>query len=144
MKIRGGCIYFVAALDRSLIKIGFSSYPQGRFRQIRGASPVPLEFLASVVGTHLDEWKLHKVFLSARSHFEWFRATPEIMELIDQVRATGVLPEHLRGDINDARMGSHDPSVLGWSPEARAKASISHKKEWAARKARVATAGAAA
>lgn len=91
-------VYFVAAPDAGLVKIGCTGIAvERRVQQHRGGSPVPLQLLAAAPGTIDDERAIHTAFLAHHSHFEWFRLVPEVAALIDVVAKSGAIPAHLRG-----------------------------------------------
>ncbi len=79
-------VYFAQADGKAgLIKIGFSSRPKHRVRQLlTGSAQVVL--LCAVPGSKDDERALHKRFASARVHGEWFNPVPELLELITQAK----------------------------------------------------------
>lgn len=120
-----GHIYFIGALDRSLIKIGVSVDPRGRFHGLRNSSPTPLELLATVSGTVQDERKIHRVFLAHRSHGEWFAGVAPLLELINFVRNHGHLPENMRGASDERPVfvnRIYGPRMRGVSLADRARA----------------------
>lgn len=86
-------VYFLKPIGMAgPIKIGCSILPETRLRAFDIWSPFPLEIVASAPGGHQDESNLHWRFRSGRSHGEWFLVSVELLNLIDQVRLTGVLP----------------------------------------------------
>lgn len=87
--VRAGGIYFIRAGDR--IKIGFSTNPFDRFKQLQTSSPVDLELLAYLPGTFDDERDLHCLFATCHVRGEWFLNDPTILQYI-KVRTGGALP----------------------------------------------------
>jgi hypothetical protein len=73
-----GHIYFILAPAADAIKIGFSRDPRKRFTNLRTGSPEPLEWLGSIPGDPGDEKAIYKRFKHQRLHGEWFRASPEL------------------------------------------------------------------
>lgn len=77
-------VYFIESETTGLIKIGRSVNPSSRFNAIRTMSPDKLVLLGSVPETVCSEAELHKRFAKHRKHGEWFEASPEIRELIEE------------------------------------------------------------
>jgi hypothetical protein len=67
------------------IKIGFSKAPEGRRRAFSYNSPVQLEIIGFVPGTHDDEDFMHQCCFEHHSHGEWFHQTPWLDEVIDEI-----------------------------------------------------------
>lgn len=78
-------IYFVAAQNSGLIKIGVACDPVSRLRDLQVGSPERLRLLAVTPGTAADERALHQRFSAHREHGEWFRPAPEVLALIESV-----------------------------------------------------------
>lgn len=78
---RPGWVYFIRV--DGLIKIGWSSYPRQRFKQLR-----PTEVLHWLPGTMEDEQQLHRGFRHLRAKGrEYYRPDKELLHFIDQLRA---------------------------------------------------------
>lgn len=82
---RNGWIYFLQAEDLGTIKIGYATTVSQRVADIRGASPVWLEFLGAFPGCMNEEAILHKYFAEDRMHGEWFRPAPVLLDLIREI-----------------------------------------------------------
>jgi uncharacterized protein (DUF433 family) len=96
----GKQIYFLRPVGQlGPIKIGCSKEPEGRLAMLAIMSPVRLEIVATVPGTHAEERKLHGMFASQWLHHEWFAASKELLALLDYVQAKGALPELPEGKI---------------------------------------------
>jgi hypothetical protein len=85
-------VYFCQALDGGPIKIGLTENPPLRLAHIQACCPVPVRFVAIVLGDSSDEALLHRRFAEWRLHGEWFRPdAPGLAELIakaqDDLRA---------------------------------------------------------
>lgn len=78
-------IYFIAAPDADVVKIGIAGDPKRRFRTIQACSPVRLELVLFVRGTIFDERHLHERFAAHRVHGEWFRYHSDILSLIERL-----------------------------------------------------------
>lgn len=103
-------VYFLQRADgQGPIKIGCSSCPEARRRQIGSDTRLFYTLLATAPGTYGNERELHRRFsahrienpdLPARRYpvggrTEWFEAVPALLGLIERVAETGVLPSGL-------------------------------------------------
>jgi len=79
-----GYTYFVR--HRDAIKIGFSGAPKERIKAIQISFPDPLEVLAIVPYTIIDEPTAHQRFVHLRMSGEWFKAAPDLLEFIEQIK----------------------------------------------------------
>ena len=89
-----GYVYYVAdrsnfVAGRSRIKIGFSSNPWARIKELRTAVP-GLEILATEAGNFDMEVALHNKFNHLRGEGEWFLSTPELMDYVAKLRSNYV------------------------------------------------------
>lgn len=79
-------VYFIKPVGADgPIKIGCSRWPDDRLLNIANWSPVPIEIMASGVGSHELERFIHRMFAATRSHKEWFHATPALTSSIARV-----------------------------------------------------------
>lgn len=78
-----GTIYFLRRPDGA-IKIGFTAAPtaQTRLRAAQTFHDVELEVLAEASGSAVADAALRAHFAASNIRGEWFRPTPELMELI--------------------------------------------------------------
>jgi len=80
-------VYFLSS--GTLIKIGFTGIgARSRLAAIQTMSPQPVTILATVPGDMQYEKELHLKFKHLRSHGEWFRAEPELLEFIGKAKAS--------------------------------------------------------
>lgn len=79
LRTDAGYIYFLRFSDR--IKIGFSKDPEQRRKIIPHD-----EVLLVVVGTMREERQCHAAFDHLRVGGEWFRAEPDLLAFIDDLR----------------------------------------------------------
>lgn len=85
-------VYFLRPVGmKGPIKIGYSDQPKRRLKEMMMWSPIPLELFAVVPGDRGLEGSLHRAFRDAKSHWEWFRPIPELIEAINRMKA-GVHP----------------------------------------------------
>jgi hypothetical protein len=81
--LSAGRVYFIEAVGAERIKIGWTAGdPRTRLDSIATGSPFPLRILAHLKGTQKIEQWMHRACKEAHAHNEWFRATPELRELI--------------------------------------------------------------
>lgn len=86
-------VYFLRPVGQlGPIKIGCSKLPALRLETLTTWSPVRLELICSVPGSHKDEHTLHGMFARHHVHGEWFGASKELLALIDYCEAHGELP----------------------------------------------------
>lgn len=74
-----GWVYFVRIGDK--IKIGYSTYPEARFKGLR-----PDEILALVPGTMQDERRCHAAFQHLRAHGEYFEPGRDLLDFIEDLK----------------------------------------------------------
>ena len=77
-------IYFIRSGE--YVKIGRSSNPLGRLRQVQTGNPVQGELLAVCPGGRNEEAAIHRAFAEYKVSGEWFRATPKLNALIEDIR----------------------------------------------------------
>lgn len=82
-------VYFIgtAAKVGASVKIGCSSRPEDRLRQLQTASPTRLTILALVEGDELDEALYHARFRTQQLHGEWFEIDKAILREIARLRS---------------------------------------------------------
>jgi len=86
-----GYVYFLRIDD--LLKIGFSTHPPGRIRDISPLRKNKIAFFAFIPGTYMDEQRLHYQLRDCRRDGEWFAATSQVMALIARVVLFGTEQE---------------------------------------------------
>lgn len=85
-----GWVYFIGELEaQTPIKIGMSNNPDNRLGHINTSSFVKMSILALVEADDMRalERVMHVRFQDSRAHREWFNRTPELMDLIDSIKA---------------------------------------------------------
>jgi hypothetical protein len=75
-------VYFVAAVDAAMIKIGKTVDLTKRLNTLRSMSPVPLELACSIDYDAGLERRIHQHLSDHRSHGEWFNATKEVVDFM--------------------------------------------------------------
>lgn len=95
-----GMVYFATAGDT--VKIGWAKDPKKRVAQLQTGCPHRVSLYAWFNGSRDDEKVLHRAFAHLHVRGEWFRATPELMDLADRFHlrdaAWGWLTDLLRSD----------------------------------------------
>lgn len=95
---QAGLVYFVRATTVGLIKIGKADCVHTRFRTLRTHSPDTLQLLGCVASDDASglERRLHVQFAEHRSHGEWFRPGPELLEFIAENASSAPPMRHWR------------------------------------------------
>ena len=83
-KRSGRVVYFLRAFvgHQAMIKVGSTAKLRRRVVELQTASPVRLHVLAAVPGGEPKERELHRLLAPFRSHGEWYRGEPEVMEVV--------------------------------------------------------------
>lgn len=83
------------------IKIGCSSWPENRLKQLGIWSPFELEVIFSFPAGHTTERQLHRCFADLHSHGEWFRPGPRLLKAIEEMKSGS--PVEMAVDLNDEK-----------------------------------------
>ena len=75
-------IYFIQSGSDGPIKIGMSTNPERRLKELISLAPGGLRLLATVPGGKAKEIKLHKQFAEDCFQGEWFQPTPALLSFI--------------------------------------------------------------
>jgi hypothetical protein len=111
-------VYFIRPVGRDgPIKIGCSAHPVRRLEGLMCWSPQALEVLVTLPGDFKLEGKLHRLFAKSHDHNEWFRETPRLLKLIDDLKA-GV-PVYEAIDLDAAEGKIRQPARGRWSDAKR-------------------------
>lgn len=127
-------VYFMrpAGMDGP-IKIGCSTGPEKRLKELAAWSPWPLELIGAVPGTFADEQFLHGCFAGSHSHREWFHSTAPLRDMIGKILAVrAVTPARASQVTGSIRKGRHKD----WTADRRKQSSYSHRIRWALKKFR--------
>lgn len=82
-------VYVVRRADSAEVKIGISTDPLQRLRQLQTSHSEDLELVASFPGDVAEEARLHERFKAHRKRGEWFSEAPEISAWIREVGRNG-------------------------------------------------------
>lgn len=107
-------VYFIAAADAGMIKIGKTTDLNKRLATLRTMSPVPLEVACTISYDDRLEWRLHTHFSKYRSHGEWFYAEKEIVDFMRGYKDKGIqFVVDTVGDSGSFWMNSRDGATEG-------------------------------
>jgi hypothetical protein len=82
-------IYFIRDEATQHIKIGFTAgYGEERLRDLQTGCPGQLVLLLQMDGSRQHETAWHERFAGARERGEWFRPVPELLQAIEEVKAS--------------------------------------------------------
>lgn len=81
----GVMIYFLVSREVGLVKIGKSQNVEKRVGNIKGMSPVKLEYLGAISEKECSEKKIHGDLEKYREHYEWFRMEPVVEKYIESL-----------------------------------------------------------
>ncbi len=77
-------VYFLRAGD--FIKIGKATgSPKARIATLQTGCPFPIVAIGYISGGIAEEFALHKRFEKFHAHGEWFHATPQLIEAIEEI-----------------------------------------------------------
>jgi len=83
-----GFVYFIGAFDSNMdiqfVKIGFSTEPRSRMKQMSTGNPFDLRLLTFFPGCQCVEKWIHKEFKETRERGEWFRPTPRMRKVFSR------------------------------------------------------------
>jgi hypothetical protein len=79
-----GFVYFIVDYQAKKVKIGYSTNPQRRLKELLTSNEGKLELAKIVQGTVKDERKYQRMFCHSKIRREWFELTPEIEEFINR------------------------------------------------------------
>jgi hypothetical protein len=82
-----GFVYFIQGTATQLIKIGYTVDVDARLAHLAIGSPDRLILLGFCPGTRSDESFAHNQLSDCRSHGEWFRPEPRVLEFMAKVLA---------------------------------------------------------
>jgi hypothetical protein len=77
-------VYFIAARELDLVKIGYAYNPLNRFNHLRTSCPVALTLEGAIPGGRKKEREFHLRFAIARVRGEWFKLSPNLQREIDE------------------------------------------------------------
>jgi hypothetical protein len=79
-----GFVYFIVNYQARKVKIGYSTNPEQRLKQLLTGNDGKLELAKVIPGTVKDERKYQRLFCHSKIRREWFELTPELQEFINR------------------------------------------------------------
>lgn len=88
-----GCnyIYYVAATDNDVVKIGISRNPWSRVKDLQTGSASKFVLLATLKTDERNERAIHKFFESSRLNGEWFNRSAALNSLISKTNSKDLI-----------------------------------------------------
>lgn len=83
-------VYFIAATDVGLIKIGRTVNLKKRFISLQTSSPVKLDVVHSIQYDYDLETRIHEHLAEYRAHGEWFQACKPVIRFIRAIKDNGI------------------------------------------------------
>jgi hypothetical protein len=112
-------VYFMGTVEgHGPVKVGCTSWLDGRLRTMTFWSPYPLEILASFPGNLDDEGRVHSYLRAYHSHGEWFHQSPLMGGLIASILAGNFDIETLPPTIWSCARRGRKPSPSAAIPPA--------------------------
>lgn len=114
-------VYLIGPADSSVAKIGHSTKPKSRLRQIQNMSPDKLAILTSFPGGEPVERALHRHFEPIRLHGEWFDfgeddPVAKVQEALSVIVVDG---EPATAVINRGAIETRNRQRAKWMPEMK-------------------------
>lgn len=83
---KSGFVYFMYAGEHKIMKIGCSTNPEKRVKQIRKEYGYDIQIIAKVRTTMMYELEreFHNLFISRHKHGEWFNIGPEQIKIVER------------------------------------------------------------
>ena len=79
-------VYFIGNYHFGFVKIGYSSCPERRLKQIQTGCPFNVSILGKMNGNAKKEKELHRKFQKNKTKGEWFVISDEIKNLIESCK----------------------------------------------------------
>lgn len=125
--------YFLGSRELGIVKIGVTTRLKHRMLSLRNSSPVDVKLFAVIFADQSLEMELHKHFLDARKHGEWFEMTPELEHCINELqnqRMPDCIPQNLV-PTRDERVGILAAEVIQMKDEDRgARRALERSKDY--------------
>lgn len=110
-------IYAVYSPESKLVKIGYSEAPSQRLAILQNSHGHRLVLLAHYTApgfsAQVAERQFHRRLAAHRALGEWFHETPEVMAVVDEMRAAQKHEEGRRGSELSAD-GPPGPTICPW------------------------------
>jgi len=109
-----GFVYFMKV--GHFVKIGFSTRPATRMKELHVGQSKDADLLFAVRGTRADEKAIHHSLSECHSRGEWFEATPSVMALLARSLMAG---RAVHAAIKDGTFSERIPKKAGGSNSER-------------------------
>lgn len=124
----GSFVYFVKPIGHDgPIKIGVSQRPETRLQSLMSWSPFDLEIVAAIDGDEKLERRVYSQFVAHHIRHEWFRAVPELLAMIEAMKAGHDIEGFLTAETKVVSL--RRPWVR--TPDFRRYMSYRHRLYWA-------------
>ena len=80
---KGAFIYLLHDIDQHLLKIGYSTNPPRRFKEIKNANTNQIKIIGIIPGSLTNEAILHTRWKKYNYKLEWFNYEEEILEYFE-------------------------------------------------------------
>jgi hypothetical protein len=84
-------VYFIRSAETGLIKIGYTTQPEQRFRTLKSKTRETLSFDYLGPGSYQSEQRYHQVFAADRVHGEWFHPSQKLEQWIEMLNRWQVM-----------------------------------------------------
>lgn len=120
-------VYFIRPIgEEGPVKIGCSAMPTSRLATLMVWSPLALELAAQAPGGLDLERNIHECFAHLHLHHEWFRASSELTDVINALRAGAAIEDAI--DLSARRGSIRRRERPLWSAELRQYMSYLHRR----------------
>lgn len=108
-KPRAGFVYLMRNNKSGLIKIGFSSKPEKREKEIKTKQPDAI-LIFSGAATICGENALHRMFGVNRIHGEWFKLSEDQIQKAKEIVITGSFPAPILIEYSESELDESAPT----------------------------------
>ena len=94
-------VYFIADLEKDVVKIGTSKSPKSRLKQLQTSNSNRLALLGYIEGNVSEERYLHKYFSKYRLSGKWFSLDKDncIIDYINSVNLMDCFVDRIQGKV---------------------------------------------
>jgi hypothetical protein len=92
-------VYFIADLEKDVVKIGVSKNPKSRLKQLQTSNSNRLALLGYIYGEKAEEQYLHCLFGKYKLSGEWFILNDEIIDYLNSVNLMDCFVDRIDGKV---------------------------------------------
>ena len=94
-------VYFIADLEKDVVKIGVSKNPKSRLKQLQTSNSNKLALLGYIEGNFPEEKQLHLYFGKYKKEGEWFSLDKDnfIIDYINSVNIMDCFVDRIQGKV---------------------------------------------